>query len=460
MMTPSVLFEYFDRESWYMFAFVQAFTAFCGILTALACYQKQFTIRVREAFLLTNLSWLTVVLFGALPLYLSDLDISFTDSFFESMSGVTTTGSTILSGLDEMSRGILLWRSMLQWLGGIGIIVMALSILPLLNIGGMQLFKTEAMEVDKVLPSAAQIAISISIIYLGLTALCAACYALAGMSRFDAINHAMTTIATGGYSTHDASIGHFNSATIDYLATLFIITGSLPFILYLRAVRGNLSSLLKDSQVHWFLSVCAMSILVLVVYLGFSSELGFAQAMQYSTLNAVSVITGTGYSTTDYNTWGGFAVGLFFFLMCVGGCAGSTTCGIKIFRFQILYAVSRVQIIKLLKPNASIRPYYNRQAVTHDIQMSVMAFFFLFALSFSITALLLHMTGLDFLDAMSCAVTALANVGPALGETYGPAGNFATLTDPAKWIMSAAMLLGRLELFTLLVMLSPHFWRR
>lgn len=458
-MLPSVLLELLDNRNWKSFASVQALTAFCGILTALANYEKKFIFRIREAFLMTNMIWIVIGLFGALPLYFSDLGISFTDALFESVSGVTTTGATVLTGLDETSRGLLLWRSMLQWLGGIGIIVMALSVLPLLNVGGMQLFKTEAMDVEKVLPSAAQIAASIGTIYVMLTAICAACYALGGMTRFEAVNHAMTTIATAGFSTHDDSLGYFDSAAIDYTATFFILLGSLPFILYLRAVRGNLTAIFRDSQVQWFLSICAVSVLILVAYLTFTFNAPLASSFRYASLNAVSVITGTGYATTDYSAWGGFAKGLFFFLMCVGGCAGSTTCGIKIFRFQVLYAVSRVQIITLIKPHASIRPYYNRQPVSQDVQMSVMSFFFLFALSFTITALLLQMTGLNFLDAMSCAVTAISNVGPALGETFGPAGNFSTLPDAGKWIMSVAMIFGRLEMFTLLVMLSPHFWR-
>ncbi len=459
VMLPSVLLEFFDNKNWKSFASVQALTAFCGILTALASYEKKFIFRIREAFLMTNLIWIVVGLFGSLPLYFSDIEISFTDALFESISGVTTTGATVLTNLDDMSRGLLLWRSMLQWLGGIGIIVMALSVLPLLNVGGMQLFKTEAMDVEKVLPSAAQIAASIGTIYVMLTAICAACYALGGMTRFDALNHAMTTIATGGFSTHDKSMGFFDSARLEYTATFFILLSSLPFMLYLRAIRGNLLAIFRDTQVQWFLSIVGLAILSLIFYLTLTFNAPLASAFRYASFNAVSVITGTGYATTDYSAWGGFAKGLFFFLMCIGGCAGSTTCGIKIFRFQILYAVSHVQITKLVKPHASIRPYYNKQPVSQDVQMSVMSFFFLFALSFTITALLLQMTGLNFLDSMSCAVTAISNVGPALGETFGPAGTFADMTHAGKWIMSVAMMFGRLELFTLLVMLSPHFWR-
>ncbi len=461
MMIPPTLIDLIDKNlDWRAFAGAQIFTAFIGLLLTFSTHQKDLTIRMREAFILTNLSWLVIAAFGALPLLFADLNLSFTDAFFESMSGITTTGSTILTGLDDMPRGILLWRSILEWLGGIGILVMALAVLPLLHVGGMQLFKTESMDVEKVLPSAAQIAASIGLIYLMLTAICAAAYSIAGMSRFDALNHAMTTIATGGFSTHDKSVGYFDSALIDYLGTFFMLLSSLPFVLYLRALRGNVGALFQDRQVIWFLSILGTAILAIAAHLVIAGDKSIAEAIRYASFNTVSVMTGTGYATTDYSVWGVFCVGLFFFLMCVGGCAGSTTCGIKIFRFQVLYEVSKVQITKLVKPHASIRPHYNGQPVSSDVQMSVMAFFFLFALSFSFIVIALSFTGLDYLTAMSGAVTAISNVGPGLGNIIGPAGTFGGLPDSAKWILSSGMLLGRLELFTFLVMLSPHFWRR
>lgn len=461
MMIPPTLIDLVDEnQDWRAFAGAQIFTAFFGVLLTLSTHQKDLTIRMREAFILTNLSWVVVAAFGAMPLLFSDLDLSYTDAFFESMSGITTTGSTVLTGLDDAPRGILLWRSIMEWLGGIGILVMALSILPLLHVGGMQLFKTESMDVEKVLPSAAQIAASIGLIYLMFTAICAAAYSLAGMDRFDALNHAMTTIATGGFSTHDLSIGFFDNAAIDYIGTFFMLLSSLPFVLYLRAVRGNVTALFKDRQVIWFLSIVGLAIMAIATHLVLNQAHSLADAFRYASFNTVAAMTGTGYATANYSVWGGFCLALFFFLMCVGGCAGSTTCGIKIFRFQVLYEVSKVQITKLIKPHASIRPHYNGKSVSSDVQMSVMAFFFLFALSFSVLVIALSLTGLDYLTAMSGAVTSLSNVGPGLGRIIGPAGTFADVPDAAKWILSGGMLLGRLELFTFLVMLSPHFWRR
>ncbi len=460
MFIPALLDILDGNENWKAFVLAQLFTAFTGISLTLLTNQKTNNIRTREAFLLTSLSWVVIAAYGALPFTFSNLDFSYTDALFESMSGITTTGASIMTNLDEAPRGLLLWRSILNWLGGVGILVMALSVLPLLHVGGMQLFKTESLDMDKVFPSAAQIAASIGIIYLVMTAACTSLYSFAGMSHFDALNHAMTTIATGGFSTHNASIGHFDNITIDYIAVTFMLLGSLPFMLYLRAVRGNIRPLLKDSQVRWFLSIVIISALAVTLYLIFKNNMDFKNALRYASFNTVSIITGTGFANTDYGIWGGFVVGLFFFLMCVGGCAGSTTCGIKIFRFQVLYEVSKVQISKILMPNAIFRPHYNGKLISADVQMSVMAFFFLFALSFAIVALLLHMTGLDFITAMSGAVTTISNVGPGLGDIIGPAGNFSTLPDTAKQIMTVAMLLGRLELFTFLVMLSPYFWQK
>ena len=460
MFIPALLDILDHNENWKAFAISQLFTAFSGISLTLLTYQKKSKIKTREAFLLTSLSWIVVAAYGALPFTFSNLSFSYTDALFEAMSGITTTGSSIMTNLDSAPRGLLLWRSILNWLGGVGILVMALSVLPLLHVGGMQLFKTESLDMEKVLPSAAQIASSIGIIYLVMTAICTALYSMAGMTHFDALNHAMTTIATGGFSTHDASIGYFDSPTIDYIATIFMILGSLPFMLYLRAIRGNISPILQDSQVRWFLSIALISVLIVTTYIMYTHNMNFLSALRYSSFNTISIMTGTGYTTTDYTMWGGFIVGLFFFLMCVGGCAGSTTCGIKIFRFQVLYEVSKVQISKILMPNAIVRPHYNNKPISADIQMSVMAFFFLFALSFAIITLLLHLTGLDFITAMSGAVTSISNVGPGLGNIIGPAGNFSTLPDSAKQIMIIAMLLGRLELFTLLVMLSPYYWTK
>jgi trk system potassium uptake protein TrkH len=323
----------------------------------------------------------------------------------------------------------------------------------------MQIFKTELSESEKALPRTAQLASSIGLIYFGLTILCALCYIMAGMSVFDAVAHAMTTIATGGFSTTDSSFAAHDTAWNEIVAITFMICGSIPFVLYLKAIRGNLSAFARDSQVRWFLAIVALSILAMITYLCFKQDFGFVEALRKSSFNVISIITGTGFVNGDFALWGGFAVSLLFFLMVVGGCAGSTSCGIKIFRFQVLYAILDVQIKKLLHPHGVFIPHYNGKPLPSDVPISVMGFFFVFALSFCFLAIALSYLGLDFLTAMSGAATTIANVGPGLGDIIGPAGSFEPLPNSAKWLMSLAMLLGRLELFTVLVMLSPNFWR-
>ncbi|GJL85370.1 MAG: Trk system potassium uptake protein [Micavibrio sp.] len=458
MVLPMLADMYTGYSDWQVFFVCIIITAFFGGSLVLSNAGKTFSISIRQAFLLTVLSWLSLATFAALPFCLSELEMSYTDAFFEAMSGITTTGSTVIVGLDSAPPGILLWRAILQWLGGIGIIVMALSVLPFLKVGGMQLFRTESSESEKALPRAAQLASSIGILYLGLTVLCAAAYMFTGLGTFDAVAHAMTTIATGGFSTFDSSFANYDRAWTELVAIIFMILGSLPFVLYLKAVRGNLKPLLNDSQVRWFLSIVTLAIIVTVSYLVFQADTPFLEALRRATFNVVSIITGTGYSNGDYNLWGGFAVSMFFFLMVVGGCAGSTTCGIKIFRFQVLYAISSVQVKKLLHPHGVFIPHYNGNPIPKDVPISVMSFFFLYALCFSVLAIALSYVGLGFLEAMSGAVTSISNVGPGLGE-IGPGGTFKHLPDSAKWILSAGMLLGRLELFTVLVLLSPHFWK-
>lgn len=462
MMIPAIVDLANGNPDWQVFVTSASVTLFIGVTLHLTSRGNTFDLKPRQAFLLTVLSWVVIAAFGALPFALSTLGLSYTDAFFESMSGVTTTGSTVLTGLDLMAPGLLLWRALLQWLGGIGIIVMALSIMPLLRVGGMQLFRMESSDTsEKVLPRAAQIASSIGVIYLILTILCAIFYVIAGMTWFDGIAHAMTTIATGGFSTSDSSVGLFNSAAVEYVATGFMIMGGLPFVLYLRAVRGTPQAVFQDTQVRWFLAVIATAVLTMTAYLMATvSGVSLTTALRLSAFNVVSVITGTGYSTDDFGLWGNFALGIFFFLMFIGGCAGSTTCGIKIFRFQVLYSTSKTQLAKLLHPHGVFIPYYNRKPIPDAISESVMSFFFMYMVCFAFLALALGLIGLDFLTAVSGAATAISNVGPGLGPIIGPAGTFAPLPDTAKWLLSFGMLLGRLELFTVLILLTPAFWQR
>lgn len=460
MLVPALADLAFGHEDWKIFLISSAVTLFVGAALVITS-RGEFNLKPRQAFILTTLAWVALAAFAALPLHFSELELSYTDAFFESMSGITTTGSTVIVGLDEAPPGLLLWRALLQWLGGIGIIVMALSILPLLRVGGMQLFRMEGSDTsDKAMPRVAEIASSIAYIYMALTVICAICYAAVGMPLFDSVAHAMTTIATGGYSTSDLSIGVYNSAAVDGLAVLFMILGSLPFVLYLKAVRGDLLPLLQDEQVRAFLAIVLLAVVTMAAYLVITREgLGPLIALRLASFNVVSVITGTGYATSDYGIWGGFALTGFFFLMFIGGCAGSTTCGVKIFRFQILYASTSAQISRLLHPNGIFIPYYNGRPIPEQVAESVMGFFFLFAMSFALLAVGLGALGLDFLTAVSGAATSIANVGPGLGEVIGPAGNFAPLPDAAKWLLCFGMLLGRLELFTVLILFVPAFWR-
>ncbi|NCC21197.1 MAG: TrkH family potassium uptake protein [Alphaproteobacteria bacterium] len=460
MVVPMLADLYTGNEDWKTFFFCILVTAFFGGVLMLGNAGHTATITRRQGFLLTTLSWLTLATFAALPIWLSNLGLDFTDAFFEAMSGITTTGATVIVGLDSAPPGILLWRAILQWLGGIGIIVTALSVLPFLKVGGMQLFRTESSEDEKALPRAAALAKSIGVIYLALTIMCGTAYMVAGLDAFDAIAHAMTTIATGGFSTFDASFARYDDPWVEIVAMIFMLLGGLPFVLYFKAVNGNPGALFGDSQVRWFLSAVTLAVLLLVIYLSVVDGMPFPESIRRASFNVISIITGTGYANGDYNAWGGFAVATMFFLMVIGGCAGSTTCGIKIFRFQVLYAITDVQIKQLLHPHGVFIPHYNGRPIPKGVPVSVMSFFFMYAVCFAILAIMLSFVGLDFLTAMSGAATAISNVGPGLGEIIGPTGNYSTLPDAAKWILSAGMLLGRLELFTVLVMLSPRFWVR
>ena len=460
MVLPMMTDLYFGHHDWKIFFISIIITAFFGGALILSNNSSEITINTRQAFMLIFLSWVGLSVFSALPFTLSELKMSYTDSFFEAMSGITTTGATVIVGLDDAPPGILLWRAILQWLGGIGIILMAMSILPFLNIGGMQIFRTELSEDEKVLPRAAQLAASIGMIYIALTILCIICYILSGLETFDAIAHAMTTISTGGFSTFDSSFTHYHDTIWpETVAVIFMLIGGMPFVLYLKAVRGNLRPLYKDTQVRWFLSIIFLTTIVVTAYLFLHLNISLIEALRRSLFNVTSVMTGTGYANGDYNSWGSFPVAVFFFIMLVGGCAGSTSCGIKIFRFQVLFAVTLTQIKRLLYPHGVFIPHYNGKTIPPDVPLSVMGFFFMYMFTCAIIAIALSFVGMDFLEAMSGAVTAVSNVGPGLGA-IGPNENFKHLSDSAKWILSIGMLLGRLEIFTMLVLISPKFWTR
>lgn len=459
MLIPAGVDVAYDDRDWQVFLVASSVTIFIGLGLALSSHGRPTQLGLREAFILTTATWVALPTFAALPFAFAGLNLSYTDAFFEAMSGLTTTGATIIVGLDNAPPGILIWRALLQWLGGVGIIVTAVAVLPLLRVGGMQLFRMESSDSsEKVLPRAGQIAATIGGVYVIMTAMCSLAYFWAGMSQFDAVAHAMTTIATGGFSTSDASIAHFESATIDYLATAFMILGSLPFLLYFQILRGHTLALWQDHQVRGLFLVLFGFILTLSLWRMFQG-VPFAEAFRYVAFNVTSIVTGTGYASDDYMNWGGFAVVAFFFMMFVGGCAGSTACGIKIFRFQVLFAAIVSQIKRLIQPNGVFIPHFNRRPIPESVMDSVMSFFFLFILVFLVLAAMLNAMDLDLLTSLSASASALANVGPGLGEIVGPTGTYASLPDMAKWLLAAAMLFGRLELFTVFVLFMPGFWR-
>ncbi len=460
MLLPMAIDLVDGAPDWQGFAIAALGTGFAGTALFLSQQRRVKTeLGLREAFLLTNGAWMLIALFGALPFLFSSLGLSFTDSLFEAVSGITTTGSTILVEIEQASRGILLWRALLQWLGGVGIVVMALAVLPMLSVGGMQLFRTESFETaEKVIPRARQLAGGIFAVYSGLTLLWTFMLMVAGLPVFDALAHAMTTLATGGYSTRTASIAAFDSLGVELIVIAGMIVGSLPFVHYLALTRGGWRSLIRDPQVSWFIALILAIVTLITAYLA-GSGYGPMQALRLASFNAISIMTGTGYGTADFASWGGFATTILLIGMFVGGCAGSTTCGIKMFRLQVLAGTIRVQIERLLRPHGVVLTYYHGKPVPESVMDAVMGFFYLYILCFVLLAMGLGMTGLDFDTALSGAATAISNVGPGLGGVIGPAGNFSPLPDLAKWIMCFGMLLGRLELFTVLVMLSPGFWR-
>tara|TARA_Y100000590_G_scaffold467196_1_gene645327 strand:+ start:1554 stop:2996 length:1443 start_codon:yes stop_codon:yes gene_type:complete len=456
---PAAVDAFYDHNQWQAFAFSSLISLFFGIILILSNKSDNFSISIKQAFLLTTLSWIFIAIFGSLPFIFSDLKLSFTDAFFESMSGITTTGSTILSGLDNLPHGILIWRSLLQWIGGIGIVVIAIAFLPILKVGGMQLFHSESSDSsEKVLPRAGQIASIIGVIYLFLTLLCASLLWFFGMPSFDAIAHSMTTLATGGFSTSDMSIAKYDNKNIEFVICIFMILGSLPFVLYLQTLRGNIFIIFKDSQVKFFISLIILSIII-VTFWKYQNTADLYSNFRSSFFNTISIFTGTGYTTEDFNNWGPFIIVLFLFLMLVGGCAGSTTCGIKIFRLQILYQSAKVQIFKLLNPHGVLVAKYNKVPISESITSSVMGYFFMFIISYIFITLILSFLGNDFLTSLSGAATSLANVGPGLGNVIGPSKTFVQLSDSTKWVLISGMLIGRLELLAVIIILTPSFWK-
>ncbi len=431
-----------------------------GALFFLANIDHNRSLSTQQAFLLTALSWIGVAIFGSIPFIFSDLNLSVTDAFFESMSGITTTGATIINNLSDAPKAILSWRAILQWLGGIGIIVMAITLMPIMNIGGMQLLKISSGDSsEKILPKSKQISLRLVLIYFSLTLLCAFFYKVCGMNFFDSFTHSMTTIATGGFSNYNQSIGFFESAKIEYVSIVFIILGSIPFISYIKFLSGNKKIVFKDEQIKLFFKLIFFSILILFIYLAIVNKNIFEIQLRAIIFNVVSILTGTGYVTKEFDQWGNFPLIFFLLLMFIGGCAGSTTCGIKVFRVHMLYFFLKNQLMKIIYPRAIINLKYNNEVVQDKLIASIISFIYLYIIIFFVISALLTLTGLDFITAISGAASSISNVGPGLGNEIGPNSNYASLPATSKWILSSGMILGRLEIFAILVIFLPSFWR-
>ena len=457
MLIP-IIAQFFYSEIDSSFFGASIVTVIFGTLFFLSNLDHDKKLNLQQAFLLTALSWLSIAIFGSLPFIFSNIEFSITNAFFESMSGITTTGSTIIANLESMPKAILFWRAILQWLGGIGIIVMAITLMPIMNVGGMQLFKISNNDSsEKILPKSKEVALRLIYIYLALTSLCALSYKVLGMNTFDSLTHSMTTIATGGFSNYNESIGFFDSISIEISAMIFIILGSLPFIVYIKFLSGNKKIFFIDIQIKTFIKIIFISIVILSMYLiiNNSTQLNLRSIF----FNVISILTGTGYVNAQFDNWGGFPLILFLGLMFIGGCAGSTTCGIKIFRIQILYSFVSNQLKKIIYPKGVFILKYNQNPIDDKFIASIISFIYMYLVIFFIISALLSLTGLDFITSISGAATSISNVGPGLGSIIGPNGNFSSLPDISKLILTMGMILGRLELFAILVLFLPSFWK-
>jgi len=460
MTVPALVDAAAGDRDWFAFVSAAGVALFIGGGLMLATRREGRRLSLRDAFLLTGASWLAAAAVGALPFWFSQLELSYGDAFFESMSGLTSTGATTLYSVDAAPPGILVWRAMLNWLGGLAFVAVSSSVLPMLNIGGMQIFRAEGIDTpERMMPRAAELVSATGGLYLVATALAAVALWGAGMPRFDAVLHAMTAISTGGFSTRDAQIGAFTGAWIPWILVVAMIFGSLPFVLYVEALRGRWRRLLLDAQVHGFFGILGAFAAAAFFWLWLGRNETFGASVEHAVFTVTSILSGTGFVSIDFREWGGFALSVLFLLMFVGGCAGSTACGIKIFRFQIAYQVFRAQTAKLVQPHGMFVPHYNRQPVDDEVASAVMGFFFLFAFTFAGLALALAAFNVDLVTALSGAATILGNVGAAFGPEIGPSGNYASLPEGAKWLCAFAMLIGRLEVFTVFVLFWSGFWR-
>lgn len=461
MIIPMIVDFINNDINWQSFAISSAIIGFLGSLLTIANRpSKPIKLSISQAFLLTSSSWLIISALSAMPFIFSNVTTTYTDCFFEAISGITTTGASVITGLDFISSGLLLWRAFLQWLGGVGIIVMALTILPILRIGGMQLFRSESSDrSEKILPRVSQISTAIFSVYILLTIICLIAFWLAGMTFLEATCHALAAISSGGFSTADTSISFFNSALIEFICIIFMTISGMTLILWVRFFQGNFSSILRDSQIKTYFLVILFFITIITLWRYIIENINLLTSLRESAFTVISIITTTGFSTSNYNLWSTLPVSMIFTLMLIGGCTGSTSGGIKIFRFQIMFKLAKAQIFQLYQPHGVLVPLYNKYPITESIISSVFCFIFIYGISLFIMVLGLGLFNLDFITCLSGSISALSNIGPGFGDLISPNNNYASLPDGAKWILMFGMIIGRLEFFTIIVLFSPNFWK-
>lgn len=462
MLIPAAVDLYAGNPDWQVFAFSALFTGGLALAVAMATQGRPPVLSARFGFLMVNLLWLTTCMVATVPLYMSSFDLRIADAFFEAVSGLTATGGTVLTGLDRAPPGILMWRVLLNWLGGLGVIAFGIFVLPFLNIGGVSYFNIESSNTDE-RPFArfSTYALWMIAIYCALTLACALLYAMAGMGGFDAVTHALSTVSTGGFANYDVSFAYYNdNPAILWIATIFMLIGALPFaVLILFVARGRLDAL-ADPQIKLFASYVLGFVVAVAIYTRLWSGVPFLDALTHAAFNITSIITTTGFATTDWNGWGPLAIACAFVATFLGGCSGSTTGGIKAYRFLILFKLLSNGLRRLVYPHAVVTVRYADRTLSDDQQRAVVLFISAFFVLWAALTVLLSATGLDLLTALTGSLSSMTNVGPGFGDVIGPAGNYASVPDTAKWILSFAMLLGRLEILTVLVIFTPVFWER
>lgn len=462
MVLPAAVSLLYRQPDAWIFLISFVITFFAGLVAVAATRRHGGEeIRHRDAFIIVSGSWLVIAFFGAIPFMLSGSFGSFTNAYFESVAGFTTTGSSILTDIESLPKGLLFWRSIIQWIGGMGILLFAVAILPMLGSGGMQLFKAEVPEisVDKLRPRIIDTAKALWLIYVGLTAAAALSYKLAGMDLFDSLCHSFTTMATGGFSTKNASMGHFRNPLLDVLSSFFMFLAGVNYSLYFYVFRGNLSRLWKSDEFRFYLSVTALATLVIALDIWGAHYSSGLEALQFSLFQVVSVMTTTGYATADFELWSPFSQVLLLVLMFFGGMISSTGGGIKQVRILLMLKQGYREMYQLIHPRAVTSVKLDERFLSKETLGSIWGFLFLFIFVSVVATLGLAAFGADIITSSSTVISAMCNVGPALG-TAGPAENYASLPSGGKWILIFCMIAGRLEIYTFLILFVPNFWKK